>query len=207
MEKLLGNKKILVGVASLLIIVLVSVVFLIIYNKKQEKVIQEKDIQEKSLPEDSAKIWEELKKITVPEPGDKIEVSEKYQESESTTSKTTSSLTQTQEQPSNVAIPEEAVPASPGESDTKSRTFNLTIKNNKIIPKEIRVYVNDIVDISVVAVDKDYDLSIPEYGLKTEIKKGKSSKIQFQAYNPGKFTLYCSLCSPEFKGLLLVKPR
>jgi heme/copper-type cytochrome/quinol oxidase subunit 2 len=203
MEKILNNKKLLiVGVILLIVFIFLLIIFLIPLKKNQKTANEEKP-SSVSEQENMSKVLEELKNIKVPEPSEKIEESSTFQEPEITTSKATSDL---KSQP-NIAVPQEAIPISRQESGPKLRSFNLTIKDNKIIPREIRVYVNDVVDINIFATDKDYDILIPEYGLKTEVKKGKSAKIQFQAYNPGKFTLLCSLCSPEFKGSLLVKPQ
>ncbi|MCS7200741.1 MAG: cupredoxin domain-containing protein [Patescibacteria group bacterium] len=207
MEKILQNKKIIVGlVVSLLLTILLSIFFVFLSKKhSKDQAMTNEKVESPFLPDgrsqNLSQVMEELKMIEVPEP-EKL-VSDNIQSM--STSQNQNPSIKTEEEI--LAIPEEAVPASADQSEVKLRTFNLQIRKNKIVPREIRVYVGDVVEINVTAVDKNYDLQIPEYGLKTQVGKGESSVIQFQASQPGKFILLCSLCSPPVNGSLLVKPR
>jgi nitrous oxide reductase len=110
----------------------------------------------------------------------------------------------------NVAKPQNVVQANP-KTDASIRTFEgLLIENNEFKPLEFRVKQGDIFDVFVKALDKDYDITQPDYGIVLNIKKGEEKRLQFQATASGKFMFYCSLCGgPDKgpKGYLIVVPK
>lgn len=101
--------------------------------------------------------------------------------------------------PQNVALPTNVSPASQT-SDASFRGFSIKADNNEFIPNTVIVRQGDVADITVTAVDKDYDWSQPDYGFKTPIPKGTSKRIQFGATASGKFTFFCSVCGGPQKG-------
>jgi heme/copper-type cytochrome/quinol oxidase subunit 2 len=125
---------------------------------------------------------EDLKKIPVPEPG------QKFQEG--------------------VAVPKETVSSAPGK-ESKSRIFEVKGENGIISPSNFRVYQNDIINIKLTAVDQDYDFFLEGYNLQVKAKKGEIKTIEFQALNLGVYNFYCSLCSTKEKpaGKVIVVPR
>jgi len=125
---------------------------------------------------------EDLKKIPVPEPG------QKFQEG--------------------VAVPEESVISAPG-VESKLRIFEVKGENGAISPSNFRAYQNDIINIKLTAVDQDYDFSLEGYNLHIKAKKGETKTIEFQALNLGAYNFYCSLCSTKEKpaGKIIIVPR
>ena len=56
-------------------------------------------------------------------------------------------------------------------------------------------------------MDKDYDLTIPDYGIKKLVKKGEKGVVQFMAVAEGKFLFYCESCGgadSSAKGYIVV---
>lgn len=111
-----------------------------------------------------------------------------------------------------IAIPITVSKASPTK-DSKFRRFEVKIENDKYSPSDIIVNQNDIVHIDFVAIDKDYDVTFPDYGMKRVISKnsdeGGKRFIEFQALNPGKFLYYCEICGGldgKVKGYITVIP-
>jgi heme/copper-type cytochrome/quinol oxidase subunit 2 len=125
---------------------------------------------------------EDLKKIPVPEPG------QKFQEE--------------------VAVPKESVKSSPV-AESKLRIFEVKGENGTIFPVNFRAYQNDIINIKLTAVDQDYDFSLEGYNLQVKAKKGETKTVEFQALNLGVYNFYCSLCSTKEKpaGKIIVVPR
>jgi heme/copper-type cytochrome/quinol oxidase subunit 2 len=124
----------------------------------------------------------DLKKIPVPEPG------QKFQEG--------------------VAVPKESVKSSPV-AESKLRIFEVKGENGTIFPVNFRAYQNDIINIKLTALDQDYDFYLEGYNLQVKAKKGETKTIEFQALNLGVYNFYCSLCSTKEKpaGKIIIVPR
>ncbi len=125
---------------------------------------------------------EDLKQIKVPEKGEK-----------------------TQE---GVAVPLETVSSAP-QSSSKIRIFEMKGEKDQLLPQSFIAYQDDILNIKLTAVDKDYDLRIEGYNLEIKAKKGETKTIEFQAVNLGKYNFYCSLCSTKEKpaGSVIIVPK
>ncbi len=101
--------------------------------------------------------------------------------------------------PSNVAKPDSVLPAAPG-SDSSYRNLSIKIQSDKFSPDTIIVNQNDVVVLNILAVDKNYDFTQPDYGFKFNISKGDTKPLNFQASASGKFTFFCSSCGGPQKG-------
>ncbi len=101
--------------------------------------------------------------------------------------------------PANVARPENVVPAAPG-SDSKLRIFEIKIDKNKFIPDTVIVNSGDVLNLQFSAIDKNYDISQPDFGFSKSIKKGGSGLISLQASASGKFKFFCPSCGGPDKG-------
>jgi len=125
---------------------------------------------------------EDLKKISVPEPG------QKFQEG--------------------VAIPKESVSSAP-KVESKLRIFEAKGENRTISPSNFRVYQNDIVNIKLIAIDQNYDFFLKGYNLQINVKQGETKTIEFQALNLGVYDFYCSLCLTKEKpvGKIIIVPK
>jgi heme/copper-type cytochrome/quinol oxidase subunit 2 len=125
---------------------------------------------------------EDLKKIPVPEPG------QKFQEG--------------------VAVPKESVSSAPGK-ESKLRIFEVKGENGVIFPVNFRAYQNDVINIKLTAIDQDYDFSLEGYNVQVKAKKGETKTIEFQALNLGVYNFYCSLCSTKEKpaGKIIIVPK
>lgn len=105
-----------------------------------------------------------------------------------------------------VAVPEAVAPASTSGSN-KFRIFSIKAEGDKYSPNTIIVNVGDIIHINFSAVDKTYDLTIPDYGMKQTAEKGETKILEFQAVNTGKFTYYCEVCGglkSDAKGYIII---
>ena len=101
--------------------------------------------------------------------------------------------------PPNVAKPTTVVPASPGGSESLRR-FSLKIQDDKFSPDTVIVNKGDVIQLSITALDKNYDFTQPDFGFKKSISKGQTQEIGFQASAVGKFTFFCSACGGPDKG-------
>jgi heme/copper-type cytochrome/quinol oxidase subunit 2 len=110
---------------------------------------------------------------------------------------------------SSVAVPEVVAPANAHTTDDY-RSFSIQADDNQFTPSTIVVNQEDVVNISMTAVDKSYDFTQPDYGLRETIPKGQTKTIQFGATATGKFTFYCSSCGGPSKGpigYIIVAPK
>ncbi|MFA6145740.1 MAG: cupredoxin domain-containing protein [Patescibacteria group bacterium] len=115
------------------------------------------------------------------------------------------------EKPTNekIAVPETVVEAAPG-AESKFRQFEILAEKDAYLPSEIIVNQNDIVHIGFTAVDKTYDLTFPDYGMKQTAKIGETKILEFQAVSTGKFLYYCDLCGGiegKVQGHIIVVPK
>lgn len=106
-----------------------------------------------------------------------------------------------------VATPQIQTAAHPSGGDASLRQFAISVDNNNALgsdafaPDNVIVKKGDIIDLEITAVNKDYDFTQPDYGFPSiPLPKGKTTKIQFQALNAGKFTFYCTSCGGPGKG-------
>ena len=125
---------------------------------------------------------EDLKKLKVPEPQEKVE-------------------------DINIAVPKEAAQSAP-QTKSKTKFFEIKGENKGISPNNFIVYKNDILNIKLTALDGDYDFFLEDYNLNLKANKGETKTIEFQTVNIGKFNIYCFLCSSkeEPAGTLIVRP-
>lgn len=108
-----------------------------------------------------------------------------------------------------VAVPQVVAPAS-SHSSASFRSFSIEADGDQFTPSTIIVNVNDVVNIVITAVDKNYDFTQPDYGLKQSILKGQTKTIQFGATAAGKFTFYCASCGGPSAGpigYIVVSPK
>lgn len=98
-----------------------------------------------------------------------------------------------------VAVPSTEVTAAPN-AQSKLRIFSINISGNEFSPSTVAVYQGDSIQIKFTAVDKNYDVTQPDYGLKLSILKGSTKTLAFDATNVGKYTFYCESCGGPDKG-------
>ncbi|MBI3588829.1 MAG: hypothetical protein HY093_00225 [Candidatus Liptonbacteria bacterium] len=102
--------------------------------------------------------------------------------------------------PANVAKPEN-VSVLNSDAGTKFRTFKISAAGNQFTPNTMIVKAGDVLKIEFTAVDKSYDFTQPNYGIRPfSTEKGKTRILNFQAGGLGKFTFYCTLCGGPTKG-------
>ena len=110
---------------------------------------------------------------------------------------------------SNLGVPTTVAPGDP--SDLSSyRSFTITVSNDAFSPKGIAVYAGDTVRLSLVAEDKPYDFTLPDYGMRVPLPQGRTTNVQFSPSATGKFLFYCTSCGgPESgpTGYLIVVAR
>lgn len=99
----------------------------------------------------------------------------------------------------NIAVPIAVISARP-KSASELRSFAIEIARDAFEPDTIIVYEGDIVHMNVLAADKAYDFTQPDYGFKVGIKKGETKVIEFSVSAPGNFTFYCVSCGGPGRG-------
>lgn len=108
-----------------------------------------------------------------------------------------------------IAVPLTVSPASP-QGEAMFRRFEISAADDKYVPSEVIVNQGDTVHIDFTAVDKEYDITFPDYNMKQTAKKGEKKILEFQALNQGKYLYYCDLCGGidgKTKGYIIVVPK
>ncbi len=108
-----------------------------------------------------------------------------------------------------IAVPVSVSDAAKGTSEAQLRTFLITAEGGKFTPSTVIVYKNDTVHIDFTAKDREYDITVPDYGLMQRVKAGETKPLEFRAEKEGKYTYYCELCGglgSEAKGSIIVMP-
>jgi len=114
--------------------------------------------------------------------------------------------TLTVEQAKVVAVPKVVVPAA-AQSSAHYRSFDIQGTGGIFVPSQITAYLGDRVHINLTAVDKDYDLFFPSYGMMLSAKKGETKFLEFAAMFEGSFDYYCNACgglSGPAKGKIII---
>ena len=101
--------------------------------------------------------------------------------------------------PSNVAVPQTQTDAAPGVS-AQLRTYSISANNNTFTPNTVIAKIGDTINISITAVDKNYDFSQPDNGLLQSIPKGQTRLVAMSPMSVGKFTFFCPSCGGPSKG-------
>ncbi len=103
-----------------------------------------------------------------------------------------------------IAVPEKAVNSNPSSGTmSQNRSFSFNLENNNLINtsgsgKEINVYKYDSVIFNFTAIDKDYNINMPDFfGKIINIKAGETVTRMFQVSNVGSFPYYCQVCGGE----------
>ena len=110
--------------------------------------------------------------------------------------------------PKDVAIPKVSIPAAPGVSATL-RVFDISADGGKFTPSTVAAYTGDTIHVNFTAVDKAYDITFPDYGMKQTAQKGQTKVLEFQAQAVGKFAYYCDSCGglkSSAVGYIIVAP-
>jgi heme/copper-type cytochrome/quinol oxidase subunit 2 len=105
----------------------------------------------------------------------------------------------TAEVPPNVAIPTVDAPTR-GRTDSHFRVFEMRVEGGRFTPNIINVNRGDILRFKITAVDADYDITQPDYGLERSLPKGTTVKIEFGHADGGSFLFYCARCGGPEKG-------
>jgi plastocyanin len=111
--------------------------------------------------------------------------------------------------PKDFAIPTVSIPAAPG-ADSSLRVFDIKADKDEFSPSTVAAYSGDTVHINFTAVDKTYDITFPDYGMKQTANKGQTKVLEFQANATGKFTYYCDSCGglkSSAKGYIIVAEK
>ena len=115
----------------------------------------------------------------------------------------------TGEQAKVIAVPTVVVPAA-AQGSAHYRSFDIKGEWGLFIPSQITAYLGDRVHINLTAVDNDYDIVFPSYGMMISAKKGDTKFLEFAAMFEGSFDYYCSnacggLSGPTKWKIIIVK--
>ena len=113
--------------------------------------------------------------------------------------------TLTPEQKKDTAVPSLVTPSAPG-SVNSMRNFNINAEGDKFTPSQIIGKVGDTMVVKFTAIDKDYSISFPSYGMRQVAKKGETKSLGFHAGESGDFIYFCDICgaSTTAKGNLII---
>lgn len=87
------------------------------------------------------------------------------------------------------------------------RQFEIKAQNNQFVPSTIVVNAGDVIDLKLDAVDADYNIFFPDFGINVKAANGASAKIQFQATTYGQYQFSCSVCRGTVAGILIVNQK
>lgn len=123
----------------------------------------------------------------------------------------------TEEQREVIAVPERTASSNPASGTmSQRRSFSFNLENDNLINvsgtgREINVYQYDNITLYFTAIDKDYDINMPDFfGSKINIKAGETVNRRFQATSVGSFSYYCEICggiNSQASGLINVYER
>ncbi len=105
--------------------------------------------------------------------------------------------------PANIAVPTNVVET----GNIASRWFEITGQNNEFSPNTIVVNAGDVINVTLKAVDQDYNMSFPDLGVTVSAKQGATAKAQFQASTYGQYTFNCTVCRGTVSGTLVVNQK
>ncbi len=111
--------------------------------------------------------------------------------------------------PKDIAVPKVSIPAAPGVTSLL-RVFDIKAEKGVFSPSTVTAYVGDVIHVNFTAVDKGYDITFPDYGMKQVAGKGETKVLEFQAGSSGKFTYYCNSCGgldSQTKGYIIIVPK
>ncbi len=90
------------------------------------------------------------------------------------------------------------------------REIRMTAKKYEYNPNEVRVQQGERVRLVLKALDRTHGFEIKEYGIKTELKEGEDTVVEFTADQAGSFQFKCSKwCGfghGKMRGTLIVEP-
>ncbi len=112
-----------------------------------------------------------------------------------------------------VSVPESAAaPANVSESSGSRtsvtlRDFEIKAEKGKFMPSKVVVNDGDVMTVRFTAIDADYNIFFPDFGVYAVASKGQTVKRQFQATPYGQYEFFCKDCSNDTQGTLIVNQR
>src|SRR6476660_397039 len=95
-----------------------------------------------------------------------------------------------------------------GSGAPKEKVIKLTAKKFEYSPAEITVKKGEPVVIEVSSEDVKHGFSLPDFGIRTDIKPGSVNRITFTPDKAGRFTfacdVFCGAGHEEMSGTLIV---
>jgi cytochrome c oxidase subunit 2 len=97
-----------------------------------------------------------------------------------------------------------------GVAQSEVHEIKMTAKKYEFSPAEIRVKQGEKVRLLITPTDRDHGFEIKPLGIKTDLKKGQETAVEFEATKSGEFEFHCSdFCGfghGKMKGKLIVDP-
>lgn len=94
--------------------------------------------------------------------------------------------------------------------DVSARKYQFVISGTDT--QEIRVTQDDLVRITLSAMDIPHSFTLPDYRIQKRVEPGRDVVFDFRAEKAGRFEFYCSLTNDNCRergmvGALIVVPR
>lgn len=90
----------------------------------------------------------------------------------------------------------------------RDKAIKLTVKKFEYSPAEITVKKGEPVVIEVSSQDVKHGFSLPDFGIRTDIKPGSISRISFTPDKAGRFAfvcdVFCGVGHEDMSGTLIV---
>lgn len=167
--------------------------------------------QGQKLGVDSSAIGEDTNVVTTDESGNiqETENPRALPTVEGGTRKVIQEKIETPDKGSEVEVPENvAIPVSVSKAGlAEKRVFDIEIDNGELNYNTIVVNELDIIEVNFKAVDKDYRIYFPDFGISVNVLQGQTEKVQFQATAYGQYKFQCVGCKNEWSGKLIVNQR
>lgn len=109
--------------------------------------------------------------------------------------------------PEGVAVPTNVSQLSGPGGEAALRNFEIKAEGGKFSPNTIVVNDGDIITIHLTAVDGDYNIFFPDFGVFQAVSQGQTVKRQFQATPFGQYEFFCKDCNNDAKGTLIVNEK
>src|SRR5437879_6896339 len=90
----------------------------------------------------------------------------------------------------------------PAAAAAKEQVIHLTAKKFEYDPSEITVKKGEPVVIEIVSLDRKHGFTIPELGVRSDVKPGAKNVVRFTPDKAGTFNFHCDLfCGSGHEGM------
>ena len=101
-----------------------------------------------------------------------------------------------------------AGPVATGSAAPGDKVIKLTVRKFEYSPSEITVKKGEPIELEVSSQDVKHGFSIPDFGIRTDVKPGSVNRIRFTPDKAGRFAfvcdVFCGAGHEDMSGTLIV---